>query len=691
MWFKKAYCRNVVDMHIHDWDKSLLSRFDPFEYVRLLKRAGVESTVLYAHSHVGLTYYPTRIGRAHRNLNGRNIFAETSSACRKEGIAVQLYFSLIFDTWAYRNHPNWRIRNADGSGVSDKSRYGVCCPNSPYRDYVAEMIHEFCESLEFDGVRFDMTFWPTVCYCQYCRERFREEVGAELPLVINWDDPVWVAFARKREDWLNEFAELATRSVLTLRPDASVEHQASTMTLFWRFGVTHRLARNCTFLQGDFYGDIVQGSVARKLFYNLTEHRPAGFETSFCVSLNNHTARKSSDWMRCKAAAAIADACAFVFIDAINVDGSLNPAVYETMGPIYEEFRKYKPFLGGERCQDVVIYLSTESKFDPKDNGKSLAGVGGPQGNQEPSSAMPHVDAMFAAAATMMKEHIPFGIVTKRNLAELSRFKTLILPNVLMMDDEEVMAIQEYVRNGGTVYASKYTSLQHSNGTRPGDFMLSKILGIKYLGETSESFTYIAPDENYQHLFEEYHREYPLGLEESQVSISVFPDSEVWATTTLPFSHPDDWENFASIHSNPPGQPTNAPAIVFHRYGSGKTIYVTAALEKYPTFRKIFANIIRHLCPTPSFEVSAPPVIEVTAFWQGEYKRHIVSLLNFQAEQPNVPVRDVKVTLRTEGKKVKRVSLLPEGLPISFTSDSHAVTFFSPEIAVLRMFSIEYE
>ena len=53
-WYQKNYRRNLVDMHIEDWDESFLSEFDPEEYVRMLKRANVTCAMVYANSHVGL-------------------------------------------------------------------------------------------------------------------------------------------------------------------------------------------------------------------------------------------------------------------------------------------------------------------------------------------------------------------------------------------------------------------------------------------------------------------------------------------------------------------------------------------------------------------------------------------------------------------------------------------------------------
>ena len=76
--------------------------------------------------------------------------------------------------------------------------------------------------------------------------------------------------------------------------------------------------------------------------------------------------------MRTKAHAALADGSAFIFIDSINPAGTLNRVVYERMGRIFSESRRYEPYLGGEQAQDVAVYLSTESKFDSADNGKPV-------------------------------------------------------------------------------------------------------------------------------------------------------------------------------------------------------------------------------------------------------------------------------------------------------------------------------
>ena len=57
-------------MHITDDDEWFLSEMDPDAYVDSLVRSRSQSAVAYAHSHVGLCYFPTKVGRMHRGLRG---------------------------------------------------------------------------------------------------------------------------------------------------------------------------------------------------------------------------------------------------------------------------------------------------------------------------------------------------------------------------------------------------------------------------------------------------------------------------------------------------------------------------------------------------------------------------------------------------------------------------------------------
>lgn len=667
-WYKKAYRRNVVDMHISDFSEEFLSQFDCDSYVSILTRTQAQSAVVYAHSHVGYCLYPSKAGKIHPNLKGKDIFGQICKKCHENNIAVVGYMSLIFDTYAYDEHKDWAIINVDGNTQTGTGRYGVCCPNNKdYRDYTAGIAKEIVSWYDVDGIRFDMTFWPGVCYCESCRKRYADEVGGEIPTVINWQDIKWTAFQRSRERWLTEYAEFMTKAVRDTNPEVSVEHQSSTYASSWVFGVTTELAEHSDFLQGDFYGGYIQGSTACKLFYNLTPNLPFGFETSSNESLADHTTMKPASLLEAKSYMAIANGGAFIFIDAIDPRGTLNPYVYDTMAEVFGKTSRYEGYINGDLCQDVAVYLSCESKCSFDENGMDV---------RTGSKDSPHTDGFFKASRALIKNHIPYGVITKRNLGELKKYKGIILSNVLMMSDEEITALRDYVYDGGNIYASGYTSLTDICGNKHSDFMLSDLFGVSYAGETEEYITYFSPEGQGKEIFPaNYNELWPICYANRQIVVNKHDCAKTLADMILPYTNPHKVRPFASIHSNPPGHKNGRISITENNFGRGKAIYSAAQFEVNEAHDGMFASLVKYLINgDTSLETAAPRQVELLTYKNDT--GYSVSLLSFQAETPNLPVPSFNIKLNVGDRKAKEVKINPDGTKLDFTIDEGGFVSF---------------
>jgi hypothetical protein len=524
-----------------------------------------------------------------------------------------------------------------------------------------------------------MTFWPAVCYCDACKKRFADEVGGPIPVVVNWLDEKWVAFQRRREAWLAEFAAIATGTVRSLRPGASVEHQSSTFPLHWQFGVDAPLIPQNDFLQGDFYGDSWQGSFVRKLLENLTPHRPSGFETSFSAELADHTSMKSEALLEAKASAAIADNAAFVFIDAIDPIGTLNPKVYDRMGRIFDRLMPYYSELGGERVADVAVYYSLDSKFD-------YAGDGRPVPNADTTDA--HTKSVTSVARALGSHHIPFGFVTRATLKGLDRHRILILPQVNMMDDAETEAIRAWVNRGGRLLATGWTSIVDDRGRARKNFGLADVFGVSL---RSASWTpwphYVAPASNDDGLFGDFSPSYPAFARTTGQDVSPRPGSDVrvLATTTTVWPS-SDATRFSSIHSNPPWKSSDRPEVVLNRFGRGRVIYCASPIETLESLADSVVRLVRRLEVPFSFEADAPSAVELTLFHQPERHRYRLSLVNFQKDLPNIPIADIAVRLRLP-EKVHRVVDLPGDRLVPHTEADGVVRFTVPRLETLAMYA----
>src|SRR5437879_5164079 len=105
----------LLDMHIPDWDERFLRQYDPAAMADLYERAGLTSVMLYCKSHAGLCYWPTKAGKMHDGLAGRDVVGELTDELRRRDIGVCAYYSIVFDNWAVETHPDWRQLTAAGN------------------------------------------------------------------------------------------------------------------------------------------------------------------------------------------------------------------------------------------------------------------------------------------------------------------------------------------------------------------------------------------------------------------------------------------------------------------------------------------------------------------------------------------------------------------------------------------------
>src|ERR1017187_7160256 len=113
-WFERCYSRLLIDSHVSEDDPSFLAKLDPAGYVSMVKRAGVDSAMVYSCCHNGNCYYPTKVGHMHKNLNGRDVYGEIIGILKQEGITPVAYYTIVFHNESAKNHPSWRIENCNG-------------------------------------------------------------------------------------------------------------------------------------------------------------------------------------------------------------------------------------------------------------------------------------------------------------------------------------------------------------------------------------------------------------------------------------------------------------------------------------------------------------------------------------------------------------------------------------------------
>ena len=702
-WYEKSLRRNLLDFHIDDWHPLFLSKLDPAHFADCVVSLKSTAATVFANTHTGLSNYPTKTGEMHAGLNGRDVLGEMISELHRRGIDVVVYYVMIFADWYWDNHPEARVVDASGKAIKvligskgRPRRFSTTCPNNvEYRRFVVAQIEEICDGYEFEGVWPDMTFWPTVCYCASCRDRYRKEVGGEIPRVINWEDPAWVGFQRKRQEWMVEFGQLVTDTVKRKKPHLSVAHQSLAFHADWSAGGSLELAGVTDWLSADLYGERYGLSFFAKLFYSMSRIKPFEHINTWCwPDIHEHVITRTEDHLRLTALSAMANHGAIVFIDAIDPIGTVHAQTFSAAGKVYADVQKYEKEVGGRFCQDVGIYYSYESNVDLKENGKGVeeAAYTFEETWRHNPSPTAHRSAAINLAKTLIQHHIPFGALTRKDLGRLSDWQVICLPNVALMSAAEAEALRAYVREGGSILATGKTSLITADGRRQATFQLADLFGCDYAGETREVVTYFAPSGKRDELFPGFSPTFPVTLYDTQLKVTARKGAEVVATLTLPYTDPTE-ARYASILTDAPGISTDSPSIVINRFGKGQVVYASGVIEswEHDTQRQVLANLVRLLAPRPFFvECDAPKSVEITLFLQEKRKRYIANVINYQQELPNIPVHGLKIRIRLDGKRATGACLLPERTPLRHSVSADAVEVEVPELKDFAMVEVSW-
>ena len=623
-----------MDMHLNDTNDEYLSKLDIDELVSHLKNANVSSYVVKAHSHVGLNYWPSKYGKMHRILEKRGIdyVGEMIEKCHASSIKTIVYFSQIYDNYAYENHSDWRLLNEDGLtsydiNPNEKARYGLVCPNNPdYRQYCKNILTELCSKYQFEGMFLDMPFWPYPCYCEHCQRKYFEETGKKIPSLKEHTDEQWQEFVHIRQQWMQEFILENTNAVKSVNPAISIEHNMAAIGENWGCANVEMNTDASDYAGGDYYGGYLQQSFMCKYYNNITVNKPFSYITSRCdKNLYAHTVSRTKQDLMIHCINALFHNGAFSICDALNPDGTFTQKLYKTdIKDVYEESAKLEKYVSGDLNADVAVLYSTNCKMNDD-----------------------YISAPLSFVKLLRENNVLFDVVGSRNLKSL-KAKVLCLGGVYEFTDEEIEDIKSYVQNGGSVLMS---------GSCAADERLINLAGLSFLQKSDYTYCYAEPRAEFSQNMKSFDSQSPYPIESRANECRVIDENVcVLATLTYPYTKRSE-RDFSAIHSDPPGIHTDLPAITLNSLGKGKIMYLAAPMEKTQAYycRRSLCDIILYLMDNkPLLSSNAPEFVEILSWEKDGYT--YVGLINQQEITPVYPINNIKIKFAEKYNAVEVLS-----------------------------------
>jgi len=463
------------------WGQINITEKDPPDYDiawwrKYWKETETEGIVVNAGGIVA--YYPTRIPlqRKATYLGERDLFGELREAAREEGIAV---FARMDSNRAhaefYQAHPDWFARDKSGNPYKAGDLY-ISCINSPYyEEHIPSILKEISAMYHPEG--FTDNSWSglgrdTICYCENCRKRFAEKTGAAIPLIKNWDDPVykkWIRwnYARRLEIWdLNNRVTKAAGGPLCIwagMNSGSVSSQSNSFRDYKEICsradiiMLDNQARSDAggFQRNGDIGKIVHGLLGwDKLIPESMAMYQAGNPTFRVTSKPEPEARM---WMVEGAAGGIQPW--WHMVGAYHEDRRM----YHTAAPFLKWHKENNAFLTERRPVATVgmVWSQENTDFYGRDN------------------AHERVDLPWQGMTeALIRARIPYLPVHADHIdRDADQFSLLILPNLAIMTDKQVAAVRRFVEKGGSLLATDETSLFDADGNIRHDYALSDLFG----------------------------------------------------------------------------------------------------------------------------------------------------------------------------------------------------------------------
>ncbi|MDB5053356.1 MAG: Beta-galactosidase trimerization domain protein [Bacilli bacterium] len=654
-----------LDFHTSELIEGVGDRFVPEQFAAILDDARVNSINLFTRCHHGMLYYDSKKfpERVHPYLKNKDFLKQQVEACRKKDIHVNLYITVRWDVYTLNEHPEWtaidaegRYSDLEGKGFLEAGFYRNLCVNTPYRQFLKDNLQEVMEAIPAEGVWFDASF-VVECCCAACLKGMREKgMDPKSPRDRKLhSEMVYHDFVRDMSAFIRQFNEnynifhnkghvgSVDKPVLDDYTYAAFESLPGGPWGYMDFPVSVKYIRTL--------GKETVGMTGR-------------FHTSWGDFHSFHN--KAALEYECFNMLALGAKCNIG--DQLEPSGLLSIPIYELIGSVYSEVEKKEPWCrNAEAVTDIGVFTPEE-----------FYGAG--TGNLPEESE--------GICRMLQESGHQFDFIDTE--ADFSKYKVLILPDVIPVAGAFASNLERYIANGGAVLASFESGLNPEKN----EFTLPA-WGVHYKGNAPYSPDFIVPTgEIGSGLKQTEHVMYMKGA-----LVEAGQDSEILSEALEPMFN-RTYEHYISHAHAPSSGKTGYPAIV----KNGRVIYfMHPVFAQYHNnaplwYKRLVQNALNILLPQSLLKHNGPSTMLSTVNRQAEENRWVVHLLHYIAERRSktldiiedvIPLFNIKMSVKTE-KKVSSVTAVPGNVSIAFEENDGRIEFVVPEIRGHQMISLQF-
>ncbi len=422
------------------------------EVIRRLREQGVE--VFHTHLYKGF-------GMAAEKPEMEDA-VRTAALAHRYGLKVDSYIQwngMMYETFFAEEAraKDWIQRDGLGQpilltyGFQQSYRYRPCFKNQEYLDYLKKIVRYAVEQVRTDFIHFDnfdLNPEPDSCHCRWCVQGFRaylrtkytpaqrkerfgfDNVDYVNPPQWNFQNPpakMQIIFDPAIQEWIDfrcQFMSDALRQMAeyakSLNPEVAIEvnpHGITGGNRAWEAGLDHaRFLKHTEAFwteEGNMPGLLPEGRLISKI-------RSYKLERAFHNILLTYISAHPLDMAECLA-----------FNQTIGYAGN---------DPLRPEMLRYISFYR----QNRGLFLGTED-VAPVALLRSYASI-------TYNHARAQLTAILAEQS-LIQARVPFALIFDEHLAELAKYRVLVLPDSECLSDAQLAAIRRFVDQGGGLVA----------------------------------------------------------------------------------------------------------------------------------------------------------------------------------------------------------------------------------------------
>lgn len=647
-----------LDFHTSPHVPGIGAGFDKARWQETLREARVNSITLFSKCHHGWSYHPTQAGKMHPHLSFDLLRAQYD-ACKEIGVAAPIYLSAGVDNVAGEDHPEWREIDAEGtySGwVKSPLKPGFLMMDflSPYLDLLCAQIEEVARLFpDCDGIFLDIISQSPGCSRWRMEYMAAEGLDAESP-----EDREKAAEAA-----LTRYFERTTAAAKIANPDMPIFHNSGHIPRGRRDVLKFFSHLELESLPTGGWG-YDHFPMSAKYAVNLGLDF-LGMTGKFHTTWGEFGGQKHPNALRYECAAMLAFNAKCSIGDQLHPGGELDATTYRNIGGAYREVEAKEAWCAGARPVSDIGVLSSEAE------------------NHTHRQSAPDEGATRA----LLEGHFLFELIDRE--MDFSRFRLIILPDDIRIDETLKSRLDAYVASGGRLLLTGESGLWKDRAAFAFD------VGADYAGPSEFSPDFLLPEPAFRADFI------------STPVVMYLRSQRIKATTGTALGQVYDpyfnrtFRHFCSHQHAPFREEASGFACGVRQGGIVYlahpvfSLYRTYGAVVYREYvNRVIASLLGHEI---TVQTSLPSTARVALNRQDSAKRHVLHLLFantinrggtmdlsggtvsgsgliIEVIEELLPLRDTRIVLR-HMPSLKSVTLEPGGREIPFTQADGAVEF----------------